>query len=196
VTWDGFISKPSSNFYGENYSPKEVDTAAGWLHRQGLIGGIEVDEAEGPVRSHLTDAGLACAEAGSDVRAWEREQKTSGDSGSSYQFGNFNGNFQVATGPNSSQTMTVGLSATELATILRGLLEVFHESFDDPDPVELEGGALSALGAGDSEPAKLLLQRVGAVAKSQAAKGGSIAVASFVTWGAQLLEQMIAHTPK
>jgi hypothetical protein len=46
----------------EPFSADDLDAAAAWLHRQHLVDGMTVDECEGPVRFHLTDAGVACAE--------------------------------------------------------------------------------------------------------------------------------------
>jgi hypothetical protein len=52
----------------EPFSADDLDAAAAWLHRHGLVGGMTVEECEGPVRLYLTDAGVACAEEfGSDT---------------------------------------------------------------------------------------------------------------------------------
>ncbi|TVZ00027.1 hypothetical protein EAS64_38770 [Trebonia kvetii] len=46
----------------EPFSEADLDAAAAWLRRQGLVDGVTVDECEGPVRLYLTDAGVLCAE--------------------------------------------------------------------------------------------------------------------------------------
>lgn len=46
----------------EAFSADDLDAAAAWLHRQGLVKGMTVDECEGPVRLYLTDTGVACVE--------------------------------------------------------------------------------------------------------------------------------------
>jgi hypothetical protein len=46
----------------EPFSVSDLDTAAAWLNRHHLVGGIMVDQHDGPVRLYLTDVGVACAE--------------------------------------------------------------------------------------------------------------------------------------
>lgn len=49
-------------FFAEPFTADDLDAAAAWLHRQGLVGGAMVEEFEGPVRLYLTDTGVKCAE--------------------------------------------------------------------------------------------------------------------------------------
>jgi hypothetical protein len=44
------------------FEADDLDAAAAWLNRHRLVGGMMVDECEGPVRLYLTDAGIRCAE--------------------------------------------------------------------------------------------------------------------------------------
>jgi hypothetical protein len=66
---DEMLSDPRwGTWLAEPFSAQDLDTAAAWLNRQGLAGGLMVDECEGPVRLYLMDAGVTCAEEfGSDT---------------------------------------------------------------------------------------------------------------------------------
>lgn len=44
------------------FAADDLDAAAAWLDRYGLVKGIMIDQCEGPVRLYLTDSGVACAE--------------------------------------------------------------------------------------------------------------------------------------
>lgn len=61
-TWEPFDIDMRSLYFGEHFGADERDRAAAWLKRHGLIDGVEVDQAEGPVRAFVTDEGETCAE--------------------------------------------------------------------------------------------------------------------------------------
>jgi hypothetical protein len=62
--------------FAEPFSDSDLDTASAWLHRQGLVDGAIVDQAEGPVIAYLTDAGAECAEDHeADTRAYFEQQR-------------------------------------------------------------------------------------------------------------------------
>jgi hypothetical protein len=68
-TWHG-------PWYAGPFSEADLDDAADWLHRNGLVGGVTVDQALGPVRLYLTDEGVRCAEDfDSDTNAYMADQR-------------------------------------------------------------------------------------------------------------------------
>ncbi len=68
-TWHG-------SWYAEPFSEADLDNAADWLHRNGLVGGATVDQALGPVRLYLADEGVRCAEDfDSDTNAYMADQR-------------------------------------------------------------------------------------------------------------------------
>lgn len=60
---DRILADPRyGTWLAEPFSEVDLDAAAAWLHKHGLVDGTTVEECEGPVRLYLTDAGVACAE--------------------------------------------------------------------------------------------------------------------------------------
>lgn len=63
VVRNALMQDPRRNcFFAEPFSADDLDAAAAWLYRQGLVGGSMVEEAQGPVILYLTDIGVKCAE--------------------------------------------------------------------------------------------------------------------------------------
>jgi hypothetical protein len=80
----------------EPFSADDLDAAAAWLERQGMVKGVKVDQREGPVRLYLTDAGVACSEEfGSDTARYTAAHRS-------------------AAGPAHSNTVTVNGPASGL----------------------------------------------------------------------------------
>jgi hypothetical protein len=60
---DTILQDPQrGSFFAEPFSADDLDAAATWLHRQGLVGGTMINQAQGPVKLYLTDTGVRCAE--------------------------------------------------------------------------------------------------------------------------------------
>jgi hypothetical protein len=81
VVRDTMMQDPRRNcFFAEPFSADDLDAAAAWLYRQGLVGGTLVGQAQGPVILYLTDAGVKCAEVfGSDTDGYlQSQQRASG----------------------------------------------------------------------------------------------------------------------
>jgi|GEM_PF-4884027 len=99
---------------GQPFTSGDLDDAAGWLYRQGLVEGATIDQSQGPVSLYLTDAGAACAENfDSDVRAYLAAQRQ-GPTGSPHLgIGTIYGPVQIA-GDNANQVQNIGASADEL----------------------------------------------------------------------------------
>jgi predicted RNA methylase len=60
---DEMLADPHwGTWLAEPFSVGDLDTAAAWLSRHHLVGGLTVDECDGPVRLYLTEAGVTCVE--------------------------------------------------------------------------------------------------------------------------------------
>jgi len=60
----------------ELFSEADLENAADWLRRNGLVGGATVDQALGPVRLYLSNEGVRCAEDfASDTNAYMADQR-------------------------------------------------------------------------------------------------------------------------
>jgi hypothetical protein len=60
---DEMLADPRrGTWLAEPFSASDLDTAAAWLSRYHLAGGVMADQDDGPVRIYLTDAGVTCAE--------------------------------------------------------------------------------------------------------------------------------------
>ncbi len=125
--WEEFFLNDRSTYYGDKFTDEEVDRAAAWLYRNGLIDGVTVAEFDGPVRSYLTNKGVRCAERfDSDVRRYldAMEQPRQPQGGPTF---NVNAtNVQVATGDQSQQTMTVSQTSDQLVLVIQGIVEMLQ----------------------------------------------------------------------
>src|SRR6266516_6999700 len=55
---DAMLDDPRHGlWFAEPFTDADLGTAAAWLERKGMVKGSSVEEAEGPVRLYLTDAG-------------------------------------------------------------------------------------------------------------------------------------------
>ncbi|MFB9628954.1 CHAT domain-containing protein [Nonomuraea helvata] len=71
-----FAQTPQAAFEGDRFRPEEIDRAAEYLHEAGLITGVSVAQARGPVRAETTKEGDYCAEQhGGDVSEYEQRGK-------------------------------------------------------------------------------------------------------------------------
>lgn len=132
--WDGLTGDESNDFYGERFPPEEIDQAAAWLLSEGLIEGITVGEAMGPISSWLTDLGLECVEQFDGEPARFNTARATGPRGA-VTVVNY-GYAQISTGDGVNQQMSVNVAVTEVRNEVRGLIEVL-EAFDLGDLGEL-----------------------------------------------------------
>src|SRR5258708_1796472 len=101
-------------WFGQPFTSGDLDDAAGWLYRQGMVSGGVIDQSQGPVQLYLTDAGAACAENfNSDVRAYLAAQRQVPTGSPHLGIGAIDGPVQIA-GDNASQVQNVGAGADEL----------------------------------------------------------------------------------
>ena len=142
---DKMLQDQRGYFFAEPFTANDLDAAAAWLSRQGLVGGGTIDEAQGPVVLYLTDSGVKCVEDfSSDTGAYlERQQHRA--SGPTVNIGTNNAPFQVA-GDYARQVQNIGISAndlrqqiSEITTIVRALVP------DVPDADAEEQAALAAV---------------------------------------------------
>lgn len=126
--WNGLADDESNDFYGERFSPDEIDQAAASLLSEGLIEGITVGEAAGPVSSWLTDSGLECIEQFDGDLARFKTARAARSSGGVTVVNNY-GYALISTGDGVNQQMTVNVAVTEVRNEVLGLVEVL-QAFD------------------------------------------------------------------
>ena len=108
-------------WFAEPFSQDDLGSAAGWLERNGLAKGtMKMDQREGPVRLHLTDAGVTCAEEfGSDTgRYFDKQRQPLPGAGSTINhITTHSGHVQVA-GDHAQQIQTVTTSSSDLGKMI------------------------------------------------------------------------------
>jgi hypothetical protein len=111
-------------WFAESFAAGDLDAAAAWLQRKGLVAGISVEEAEGPARLHLTDAGIECAEEyDSDTGRYVQGRQQQRDGGQVVNFLGSATGVQVAR-DYARQQQQVGASADQLRTMITGIAEL------------------------------------------------------------------------
>jgi hypothetical protein len=172
-------------WFGQPFSEADLDEAAAWLHRNGLVGGITVGELEGPVRLHLTDSGAECAEDfASDTRSYIDKQRQPATHGPTINIQTNSGPFQVA-GDHAHQVQNIGARPEDLRLLISGITEIvrtFVPGVADAD--EAEQVALAAIGDGAVDQTALERFRDWALSSMQAGVTGAVvaAVSSSITW--------------
>jgi hypothetical protein len=170
-------------WFAEPFSEEDLDAAAAWLRRQGLVGGMEVEEAEGPLVVYLTDEGIKCAEHfGSDTTRYLAAKDQVQSNGPTIHIGgDYRGALQVA-GDYAHQEQHIGTSAEHLREMITGLAELVRGLVPDADGIgEEQQKALAA--ARDGAVNRPALQRFAAWVLSVVGKGASAAVIPVVTAG-------------
>jgi hypothetical protein len=90
LRWGAWLAEP--------FSASDLDAAAAWLHRHGLVKGIMVDQRDGPVRLYLTDEGVGCVEQfGSDTSRYVEMQQRGLGTGPTVQIGTNSGQVRQLT---------------------------------------------------------------------------------------------------
>jgi hypothetical protein len=169
-------------WFAEPFSADDLDAAAAWLHRQGLVRGTTVDQAQGPVVLYLTDTGVKCVEDfGSDTATYlERQQYRA--SGPTVSIGTHRGPLQVA-GDSAHQVQNVGASANDLRVMITGITEIVRALVPDaPDADQQEQLALAAVSDQHVDRSALQRFRDWTVSTVRAgATGAAVAVVSSAT---------------
>ena len=145
VVRDRILQDRRGYFFAEPFTADDLDAAAAWLYRQGLVGGTMIAEAQGPVVLYLTDTGVKCAEDfGSDTGAYlERQQYRA--SGPTVNIGTNSAPFQVA-GDYARQVQNIETSANDLRQLITGITTIVRALVPDvPDADMEEQAALAAV---------------------------------------------------
>lgn len=142
-------------FFAEPFTEDDLDAAAAWLQRQGLVRGTMINEAQGPVVLYLTDTGVKCAEDfSSDTSAYlERQQYPR--PGPTVNIGTNSAPFQVA-GAYARQVQNIGTSADDLRQLITGITMIVRLLVPDvPDADVEEQAALAAVSDRDVDQSAL-----------------------------------------
>jgi len=168
-------------WFAEPFAADDLDAAAGWLHRNGLVEGPKVDQAEGPVRLYLTDAGGACAEHfGSDAGGYIHAQQRPGAGPTVYISGGNSGPFQVA-GDHAHQEQRVSNSGNDLRKTIASIADLIAAvAPDSADDVALEK-ATALAAAQDGAVDRRALKRFADWVLSVVGKGATTALVPAVT---------------
>lgn len=136
--WKGFWSDPRGAYLGDRFTEQEVDRAAGWLRRNGLIDGVVAARFEGPIRAYLTDHGVRCVEDfDSDVHRYVERMEQPQAPAAGHTINVTATHVQLATGNNVRQNMTVAQASQEVQETIRGIAEML-KSFGLADRREVE----------------------------------------------------------
>jgi len=143
-------------FFAEPFSADDLDAAAAWLYRQGLVGGTMSKKARGPVVLYLTDTGVKCAEEfGSDTDGYLQRQQHRVP-GPTVNIGTNSAPFQVA-GDHAQQVQNIGTSA-DLRLLITGIAEIVRALV--PDVADADAQEQAALAAvSDTEVDRSVLER-------------------------------------
>lgn len=133
-------------FFAEPFTDNDLDSAAAWLYRQGLVKGAMVDQALGPVRLYLTDAGVKCVEEfGAETGGYLGGQRSQ-TSGPNVYIGTNSAPFQIA-GDYAHQVQNIGTSADDLRQLIAVITTILRALVPDvPDVDAEEQAALAAVG--------------------------------------------------
>jgi hypothetical protein len=167
-------------WFAEPFVAEDLDRAAAWLHRNGLVEGPTVDQAEGPVKLYLTDAGVICAEHfESDTGGYIHTQQRPSAGPTVHISGGNSGPFQVA-GDHAHQEQHIGASADELRKLITSIADLVATVAPDADGIaEQKEAALAA--ARDGAVDRPALKRFADWALSVVGKGTTAALVPAVT---------------
>lgn len=161
------------------FAPADLADAAAWLHDQGLVDGLEIDQDPGPIRLYLTGSGIACAELfDSDTRR-HQEERMGQRSGPTVNIGSNHGPFQVA-GDYAHQVQQVGSSAEHLRDLITSIAELVRLAAPDAD--DLHAQRTEALAAAkDGAVDQSAIRRFANWVLAIVGKGASAALTPAVT---------------
>jgi hypothetical protein len=168
-------------WFAEPFTDDDLDTAAGWLHRNGLVDGIMIAEADGPVKLWLTDAGMSCAEQfESDTSGCIRARQRPNAGPTVNISGGNSGSFQVA-GDYAHQEQHVSTSGDGLRQLITSVADLVATVAPDAadDVAREKAAALAAVRDGTvNKPA---LKRFADWALSVVGTGTTAALVPAVT---------------
>lgn len=157
---EAIVSESRYGFwFGESFTPQDVDEAAAYLKRSGLADGLEVEEFEGPVQTWLTDDGAECAEYyESDVARYLKSKQQPGATVISFGGSNYG---QVASGHDFSQTQTInsGPSAEHLREMINSLAQLVIMAVPGEAEQAIEQRNMALEAARDGAISKPAIQR-------------------------------------
>jgi hypothetical protein len=165
-------------WYGQPFTEGDIDGAAAWLFRNGYVKGITIDQAEGPVRLYLTDAGVECAERyDSDVDRYSEARRMQG-SGMIVSFGG--SNYGQVAGDYAHQVQNnVGATADELRKQIVAIAELVRSLVPEANGIDTQRDAALAA-ARDGAVNRSVLQRFADWALSVVRQGATAAVVPAV----------------
>jgi hypothetical protein len=168
-------------WFAEPFAADDLDAAAGWLHRNGLVEGPKVDQAEGPVRLYLTDVGVACAEHfESDAGSYVNAQQRPGTGPAVYISGGNSGPFQVA-GDRAHQEQRVSNSANDLRKMITSIADLITVVAPDSANDAAREKAIALAAARDGAVDRGALKRFAEWVLSVVGKGATAALMPAVT---------------
>ena len=141
VDRDTMLQDRRGYFFAEPFTADDLDAAAAWLHRQGLVGGTMIDQAQGPVVLYLTDTGVKCAEDFGSTPAVT--SKGSSTFGPTVNIGTNSAPFQVA-GDYARQVQNIGTSADDLRQLISGIATIVRLLVPDVADADVEEQAALA----------------------------------------------------
>ena len=155
VVRDRMLQDQRGYFFAEPFTADDLDAAAAWLHRQGLVGGRMIAQAQGPVVLYLTDTGVKCAEDFSSDTGTYLERQQHRGSGPTVNINANSAPFQVA-GDYARQVQNIGTSANELRQLITGITIIVRALVPDvPDADVEEQAALAAVSDRDVDQSAL-----------------------------------------
>ncbi|MEV0586749.1 hypothetical protein [Nonomuraea sp. NPDC050310] len=134
-----FLAAGEASFEGGPFHEDEIQRAAEYLHRAGLIDGPTVAQERGPVRAEPTKEGDYCVEHhGGDVSEYERQRRAG--SGSVFHIGTNTGNIAANSRDfTMNATTTNGVNPADLVLLARALRQAIPVlDLPVPDAEELE----------------------------------------------------------
>ena len=175
---DAMLDDPRHGlWYAEPFTEGDLDAAAAWLQRQGLVKGITVDQCVGPIRLYLTDSGVRCTEEHeSDRDRYLAAQRNAPGSGPVL---NNSGPVQVA-GDHAHQVQNVGASADELRALVGGIAEMVRALVPDAADIA-EQERLAPVAASPGKVDRSMLRRFADWAVSTVRAGATAALVPAVT---------------
>jgi hypothetical protein len=179
-------------WFGQPFTPADVDQAAAWLHRQDLVDGPTIGEAEGPIQLHLTDEGVRCAEDfKADTVGYMAAKRQTPASRPGLTIGTNSGPVQFA-GDYANQVQNIGASADELRKLISSLADTVRQFAPEAEGVdEAEQEALAAARPGAVDRSGL--QRFAAWAISVFQSGTTAALVPMVTAATNQMLTEAAH---
>lgn len=167
-------------WWGEVFTARDLDDAAAWLKRNGLVDGPMIAQEEGPVRLFLTDDGVTCVEDfGGDTGAYMDAQRRGPRSGPTLHIGTNSAPFMMA-GDHAQQTQNIGASVADLRTLITSLAEVVRAQVPEATDVTIqEQTALEAVSPGKVDASAL--KRFGEWVVSTIQAGASAAMVPMVS---------------